>query len=320
VPRSRDLAAAASWIAVVAVLALAPVGPLELLAGTALGHVPAMASPTTGGLVPASLEVLVRLVAPPLVACFAAVLVASLLFTGPVMSWHAISPRLERLSPLPGLRRMLSGERWLTLLRDAAKLALLFVLASAAMRSALGPALACAGLEPRLAASVTRSLALDLAVVLGAAAAVFALVDVVVSRHSWLSRQRMTLTEMRRELRETEGDPSLRGQRRRLHREIAEHRMIEEVRRASFVIVNPTRYAVALRWREAEMDAPTVTATGRDELARRIVREARRAGVPVMHDPGLARSLAGLAPGEMIPEELYEAVAAILRALGPDEP
>ena len=67
------------------------------------------------------------------------------------------------------------------------------------------------------------------------------------------------------------------------------------------------------------MDAPTVVASGKRALARRIIREARRAAVPVIHDAPLARNLSDLAPGEVIPQELYEAVAAVLRALADDE-
>jgi len=91
--------------------------------------------------------------------------------------------------------------------------------------------------------------------------------------------------------------------------------MIELVRRATVIVVNPTHVAVALRWDESEMEAPAVVASGREVLAQRIIREARRSGVPIVRDPGLARMLSDLAPGETIPEELYEAVAAILRAL-----
>jgi flagellar biosynthesis protein FlhB len=85
------------------------------------------------------------------------------------------------------------------------------------------------------------------------------------------------------------------------------------------VIVNPTHVAVALRWDESQMDAPTVTASGREQMAHRIIAEARKAGVPVVHDPGLARTLADLRTGEMIPEDLYEAVAAVIGVIGAEE-
>ena len=95
--------------------------------------------------------------------------------------------------------------------------------------------------------------------------------------------------------------------------------MIEDVRRATVILVNPTHVAVALRWDEDAMDAPTVVASGRRALACGIIREARRSAVPVIHDSPLAHNLADLEPGEVIPEELYDAVAAVLRVLADDE-
>jgi flagellar biosynthesis protein FlhB len=318
VPRARDLAAAASWVAVCCALAWALPGAaasLRALAVESFSRVPAQADPAIAGLVPASLDALAALLAPPLVACWAAVLVASFLYTGPTFSWHAVSPRLDRLSPAAGLRRVFSGERWFTVLRDVIKLALVLALAGLGLKVAIRPALAFTGVAPDAAPALLGHVLVRLAALLGAGAAVFALVDATWSRHAWMRKQRMTVGEFRRELRETEGDPSFKGRRRQIHREISEHRMLEEVRKASFVLVNPTRVAVALAWDESEMDAPTVVASGESSLARRIVREARRAGVPVVHHAPLARSLADLAPGEMIPEQLYEAVAAVVRAL-----
>jgi flagellar biosynthesis protein FlhB len=322
VPRARDLCAAASWIAVCCVLALsAPraVASLQALCAGAFSAAPAQLRPSLAGLVHLSLDALALALLPPLVACFAAVLLAGFLFTGPTFSWRAVSPRLDRLGPAAGLKRIFSGRRLLTCLRDVVKLALVLVLGAVALRAAIRPALAATSLEPAAAGTILRSVLVNLAAIIGAGAAAFALLDAAWARHSWIERQRMTPRELRQELRETEGDPALRGARRRMHRQIAEHGMIENVRRATVILVNPTHVAVALRWDEDTMDAPTVVASGRRALARRIIREARRAAVPVIHDAPLARNLSELAPGDAIPVELYEAVAAVLRGLADDD-
>lgn len=322
VPRARDLGAAASWVAVCAALAWSvptSIASLELLARQVFSEVPAEAHPSVHGLVSGSLDAMTSILLPPLLACFAAVLLAGFLFTGPTFSWHAVSPRLDRLNPAAGLKRIFSTDRWFTVLRDLVKLALLLVLGAMCLRAAIRPILAAPGLDPSGGAIVLRHTLVHLAALVGAGAAAFALIDVAWSRHAWMKRQRMTHRELRQELRETEGDPSIKGRRRTLHREIAEHRMLEQVRKASFIIVNPTHLAVALRWDDATMDAPQVVASGKLTMARRIIREARRAGVPVMHDAGLARSLSDLQPGETIPEDLYEAVAAIVRVLTEEE-
>jgi flagellar biosynthesis protein FlhB len=251
----------------------------------------------------------------PLLACFAAVLLTGMLFSGPTFSVQAVTPRLDRLSPVAGLKRVLEPARWFESLRDLVKLVVVLALAALAARSTVS-LLAAAPAQPASHGGlIVREVVLQVVVLVGAGAAAFALLDVAWSRYRWLQGLRMTPSELKRELRETEGDPEIKGQRRRLHREVSEHRMLEQVRSATVVVVNPTHVAVALRWDEQEMDAPTVAASGRDSMARRIIEEARRANIPVVHDAPLARTLADLQPGEMIPEKLYEAVAGIIRVI-----
>ena len=292
-----------------------PLARLCALCHEAFSRLPAEADPAPEELLPAAVSTLASMSVPPLVASMACVALAGLVFSGPTMSWHAVAPRLDRLDPAAGLGRLLSADRIVPLLKDVVKLAVILALGAACLRGAVRPALAAMGIPPQGGVAILGHLVLDLAALLAAAAAAFAVADAAWSWHAWIRRQRMTVREMRQELRETEGDPSIKGRRRRIHREIAEHRMIELVRRATVIVVNPTHVAVALRWDESEMEAPAVVASGREVLAQRIIREARRSGVPIVRDPGLARMLSDLAPGETIPEDLYEAVAAILRAL-----
>ncbi len=124
---------------------------------------------------------------------------------------------------------------------------------------------------------------------------------------------RMTRDEVRREHKEDEGDPAHRSERRRRHRALLE---AGPVSRATVVVVNPTHVAVALRHERGGEDAPRVVAKGTGLAAARIRSEARRAGVPVVRDVPLARALHRLAEvGDEIPEELYEAAAAVLAHL-----
>ena len=114
-------------------------------------------------------------------------------------------------------------------------------------------------------------------------------------------------------MRESEGDPMLKARRRRRMRELAKRRVIAETRKADVILVNPTHYAVALRYRAADGGAPRVVAKGTDELAARIREAARAAGVPVISRPPLARALWKLVPeGQEIPSQLYHAVAEVL--------
>ena len=125
----------------------------------------------------------------------------------------------------------------------------------------------------------------------------------------------MTREEVKREYKESEGDPSHRAERQRLHRELMEQRMVAEVRKADFVVVNPDHIAVALRYDRDGEAAPVVVARGERLLAERIKQVAREAGVPIFRDVTLARSLRDLPEGEEIPAALYEAVAEVLRAV-----
>jgi flagellar biosynthetic protein FlhB len=123
---------------------------------------------------------------------------------------------------------------------------------------------------------------------------------------------RMTKEDIKEEFKETEGDPQIKSRVRSIQREMAQRRMIQEVPKATVVITNPTHYAVALKYRKGEEDAPRVVAKGVDFMAARIREAARKAGVPIVEDRALARALYPLEPGMQIPEHLYRAVAKIL--------
>jgi flagellar biosynthetic protein FlhB len=125
----------------------------------------------------------------------------------------------------------------------------------------------------------------------------------------------MTREQVKREHKESEGDPRHKAERHRLHRELLEQRMVAEVRKADFVVVNPDHIAVALRYDREGEAAPVVVARGERLLAEKIKEVAREAGVPIFRDVTLARSLRDVEEGDEIPEALYEAVAEILRVV-----
>jgi len=246
----------------------------------------------------------------------AAVLLAGLLSTRFLFTPKPVAPQLARVSPLQGLKGVFSGERFAGIVKDAVKMLVVGLAGWLAFKGALPlfasiPAAGSAGGAWRL----LRGLFFLVFECTAACLAAITLLDVLTTRRFYMKRMMMTHEELKRELKESEGDPLVKGRRRRLHGEIAFQRMLEDVKRATVVIANPDHVAVALRWKEGETQAPAVVATGRDHLALRIVAEARRHGVPVVRDVRLARSLAELEPGEEIPEGLYEAVAGVIRLL-----
>ena len=144
----------------------------------------------------------------------------------------------------------------------------------------------------------------------------WAVVDYVVEWRSREMRLRMSREEMREEFRDTEGNPQIRGRIRNLQRQARRRRVKQDVAKAAVVITNPTHYAVALGFDFETMEAPKVLAKGRNLMAEEIKQEARWAGVPVIENPPLARSLYRVVePGQSIPVDLYAAVASILAYL-----
>jgi len=134
------------------------------------------------------------------------------------------------------------------------------------------------------------------------------------SFYQYLSFQRslrMSTTEVRDEMKEMEGDPRIRGRRRQLHRKLVQTGL-RDVKTASVVVTNPTHYAVALKWDDRTMQAPTVIAKGTDETALVMREIAYQESIPVVENPPLARSLYVVPLGSAISEDHYQAVADIL--------
>ncbi|MER3501545.1 MAG: flagellar biosynthesis protein FlhB [Candidatus Fervidibacterota bacterium] len=123
---------------------------------------------------------------------------------------------------------------------------------------------------------------------------------------------RMTRQEVKEELKQTEGDPMVKAQLRRRYRQLVLHRQIQRVKEAAVVITNPTHYAVALRYDPKILPAPQVIAKGTDWIAKRIVQEAQKHGIPIVQNAPLAQALMKVNIGALIPPELYQATAEVL--------
>jgi flagellar biosynthesis protein FlhB len=257
----------------------------------------------------------VALTAPVLFAAGIAGVVAHAVQTGGVIAAKRLSPDMARLDPFAGLRQIVSPARLFAVARALAAAAAVGWLAWHAL-GAHGIDLARTEGRPSwigvVVAETTGWLAWRAALV-GLALGV---VDLLVTRRAWLRKLRMTKEEVKREHRDAEGDPQVKAARERAYHELMAQAAAANVRGASVVVVNPTHIACALRYEPARDDeAPTVLAVGEGDLAARMVQIARDHGVPVVRDVPLARALAELQPGDVIPEALYEAVAEILRSV-----
>jgi flagellar biosynthesis protein FlhB len=159
---------------------------------------------------------------------------------------------------------------------------------------------------------ITRDLTLQLFAAVVAVMILVAGADFAYQRFKWLERQRMSMKELKEEFKQQEGSPEIKAKVRQLRQERARKRMMAEVPKATVVIMNPTHYAVALKY-ESGMRAPLCVAKGLDDVALRIRAVAEEAGVTVVEDPPLARVLhASVDIDEEIPEAHYKAVAQVI--------
>jgi flagellar biosynthesis protein FlhB len=261
-------------------------------------------------------ETLVRtvvvLVAPLLPAVAATAALSTVVQTGALFAPARVSPDLSKLDPVAGLRSLVSGARLWNVARALSAALVVGYLAWGALRRyavdlshTVGTGVSAASVAALAAKGIARD-----AAAIGIA---FALVDLVVVRRSLLSKLRMSKSEVKREYRESEGDPQLKAARHRAHRDMLAAATVNAVRDATVVIVNPEHLATALRYVDGEDDAPKVVAAGDGELAQKIQEAARAYGIPIIRDVPIARALSELEIGDTIPEALYEAVAEILR-------
>jgi len=224
-----------------------------------------------------------------------------------------LSLKAERLSPVSGLKRMLSRESLLHAARASLALVCSFAVAGASAWSVVAAGLR--GGAPTLLAIATwnaTTRAVAAACVVGIA---FGLVELLAARRSWLQRLRMSFADYKRDQKEQDGDPHVRGRRRALHRSLSRGD-VRRVREAAFVVCNPTHVAVALAYRPPEEPVPRVLVCAADERAARVRQIARDADVPLVEDVALARALfAEARAGETIPHAFYVAVAEVVAAL-----
>jgi flagellar biosynthetic protein FlhB len=145
---------------------------------------------------------------------------------------------------------------------------------------------------------------------------VIAIADTLYQKWKYIEDLKMTKQEVKQERRDTDGSPEVKGRIRRIQLQMTMKRMLADVPKASVVLVNPTHYAVALKYDAKAMEAPVMIAKGADEIALRIMEVARSYGVPVVRRPELARTIyATVQLGQLIPRELYVAVAEVLAML-----
>ena len=255
-----------------------------------------------------------------LIGCsvFAAIIIVSVMLSniavgGWVNSSKPLVPDLSRINPLSGFGRLFTKDK----LADVGKMLLMVIVLSIIgtvyLTATIQP-LAMRILQPSVAALQYMSdwlitgMALMLALLVLVAA-----IDVPLQKFLHKSRLKMSHQEFKQENKETEGNPHMKGRLRQRQRELSQSGSVAAVPKADFVVMNPTHFAVAIRYDEKTMNAPQVISKGADLLAMRIRDLARTHAIPVLQSPMLARALyANAEIGQDIPSTLYTAVAQVL--------
>src|ERR1700733_9848501 len=246
-------------------------------------------------------------------ASFAGALVSGVAQTGGVQIYpSAVEFKFSKLNPVTNLGNLFSLRSATRLVKSLVPAAVMVVLGWGALKALMIPMPVMSLLRLPATFSMAYGLALDAAWV----TLVWSVLDYAIEWRSWNQRLKMSKQELREEMRDAMGNPQIKAKIRQAQRAMRKRKVKADMSRASVVITNPTHYAVALEFSFETMSAPTVLAKGRDLLAAEIREEARWAGVPIIENPPLARSLYKMVePGQSIPFELYAAVAGILAYL-----
>jgi flagellar biosynthetic protein FlhB len=225
-------------------------------------------------------------------------------------------PKWEKLSPAEGWSRLFSIAAVVRGIVAILKVTAVALLAVWVLRGRMGKIVTLGEGNLSYACAQTWDIAIRLALAIAASLALIGVLDYAYQRFRFERALRMSRQELKEELKREEGDPQVRARIRKMHREAARRRMMQEVPKATVVITNPVHLAVALRYERGEMAAPRVVAKGAGLLAERIIELARENDVPVLERKATAQALfKAVQVGQDIPESLYLAVAEILAYL-----
>jgi flagellar biosynthetic protein FlhB len=253
------------------------------------------------------------LLAPLVLPLLIAGLAGNLLQIGFEIHTEPLAPKLSKLNPAAGLKRIFSSRGLVELAKSVAKMVFIAAIAWSVVSDYLPEFPTLMRRDIGGIWEFTHTAAFRILFYVCLAMIVLSVLDYAYQRWQHEQSLKMTKQEVKDERKQTEGDPQVKARIRSLQRQAAYHRMIAEIPQADVVITNPTHLAVALRFDPSEMPAPRVVAKGADHIAERIRDIARAHDVPLVENKPLAQALFKLAePGDTIPVDLYRAVAEVL--------
>jgi flagellar biosynthetic protein FlhB len=249
----------------------------------------------------------------PILCLLVAGILAPLAQIGPLLTWSRIEPKLSKINPLSGLKRLFGLQSLVELVKGVTKLTVIGLAAAVVLKPFVIHGAAIVGQDIDVILGILREEILQLFMMTLSITFVLAAADFMYQRYTLNKSLKMTKQEVKDEYKQSEGDPTVKGKIKQMRAQKARQRMMARVPEASVVITNPTHYAIALEYDREKMNAPVVSAKGMDAVALRIRALAEEHDVPIVENPPLARALHGsLEIDDEITEEHYKAVAEVI--------
>ena len=316
VSKSKDITATAGMLAILLLAAVALPVVAEQMAALVRASFEVMqepfelAMPRLGRQAALTLLSVVGMVVLPVALVGALV---EFIQAGPVMSTEKLKPKMENMNPAKGIKRMFSMDNLVELLKSILKTAVVGTIAWLVMKKVLPDLPLLAGGRPENVGSALWHTTWTLLAWAGGAFVLVSAADLAWQRFSYMKKMRMSMRDIRQEMKDAEGDPHLKGQRKQLQQEWAQQGANHAAADAHVLVVNPTHVAIAIAYDRETCPVPTVTAKGEDDGALAMRQAAQEAGVPVLRNIELARGLlADAETGEIVPAELFDIIATVV--------
>jgi len=251
--------------------------------------------------------------APFFIIAFIIAFVSDLVQVGFKPTSKPLQPKLSKLNPISGMKKIFSARKIFELGKSILKLVVMAAVIYSFFSGRTESIYLLYDIPLKQAIGLMGSLIIDLGIRLAAAYLIIAAIDLIYQRRKFHKDMMMTKQEVKDEFKNSEGDPAVKGAQKRRMMEASRRRMMQQLPEADVVITNPTHFAVAIKYDADENDAPVVVAKGADYLAQKIKEIARENDVEIVENKPLARMLyTNVEVGELVPPELYKAVAEVL--------
>lgn len=267
----------------------------------------------TTGVVSLGLTTVLNMIVPFIALAVVIAILGNALQQKWMVTTKPLQPKLSKISPISGLKRMFNVKQLFEVGKSVAMIAVMSYVIYTTVKDKLGVLYTFYNISLYEALEIVGDIIVDLGIKISAVFLVIGFVDLIYQRHKFKEDMKMTKQEVKDEFKNTEGDPQVKGQIRRRMQQVSRRRMMEALPQADVVITNPTHFAVALKYEANKGQAPVVIAKGADYLAFDIKAKAKEYGIEIVENKPLARILYNnVEIGAQIPPELYQAVAEVL--------